>query len=191
MPGVPVALLRHIRLGGSIGPCRAVCAILLSSFASGAAAPAWTTHCGNGTTTIFSVSRPGSPVGGYLNTYYQGLCALEDCAVRVVTTVVSTCIPGQIIVDAGSKVFSSDTLSSGPKRGYGRLMEVDDAVLSKLNEEHGYVETGGRGHFSVGQVLSVIPNHVCTCINMHDEVFVSRGGEITGTWKIAARGKVR
>jgi D-serine deaminase-like pyridoxal phosphate-dependent protein len=70
-------------------------------------------------------------------------------------------------------------------------MEVEGAGLSKLNEEHGFVEAGDYGAFSVGQVLSVIPNHVCTCINMHDDIYVSRRGETTGTWKVAARGKVR
>ena len=135
--------------------------------------------------------RPGTYVYNDLNTFYQGLCALEDCAVRVMTTVVSTCVSGQVIVDAGSKVFSSDQLSSGPKRGYGRILDVEGAGLCKLNEEHGFVEASDYGAFSVGQVLSVIPNHVCTCINMHDEVYVSRRGEITGTWKVAARGKVR
>lgn len=135
--------------------------------------------------------RPGTYVYNDLNTFYQGLCLLDDCAVRVMTTVVSTCVPGQVIVDAGSKVFSSDLLGSGPKRGYGRIMEVEGADLSKLNEEHGFVEAADYSAFSVGQVLSVIPNHVCTCINMHDEIYVSRRGEITGTWKVAARGKVR
>lgn len=135
--------------------------------------------------------RPGTYVFNDLNTFYQGLCTLDDCAVRVMTTIVSTCVPGQVIVDAGSKVFSSDLLSSGPKRGYGRIMEVEGAGLSKLNEEHGFVEAGDYGALAVGQVLSVIPNHVCTCINMHDEIYVSRQGEITGTWQVAARGKVR
>jgi D-serine deaminase-like pyridoxal phosphate-dependent protein len=135
--------------------------------------------------------RPGTYVFNDLNTFHQGLCTLDDCAVRVMTTVVSTCVQGQVIVDAGSKVFSSDLLSSGPKRGYGRIMEFESAGVSKLNEEHGFVEADDYGAFAVGQVLSVVPNHVCTCINMHDEIYVARNGEITGTWKVAARGKVR
>lgn len=135
--------------------------------------------------------RPGTYAFNDLNTFYQGLCTLNDCAVRVMTTVVSTCVPGQVIVDAGSKVFSSDLLSAGPKRGYGKIMEIEGASLSKLNEEHGFVEADDYDAFSVGQVLSVIPNHVCTCINMHDQVYVSQRGEIIGTWKVAARGKVR
>lgn len=159
----------------------------LEIVSAGSTPAAEMSHLVPGTTEI----RPGTYVYNDLNTYFQGLCTLEDCAVHVITTVVSTCVPGQVIVDAGSKVFSSDLLSSGPKRGYGRIMEIDGAGLSKLNEEHGFVEASDYGAFSVGQVLSVIPNHVCTCINMHDEIYVARRGEIIGAWKIAARGKVR
>ncbi len=134
--------------------------------------------------------RPGTYIYNDLNTYYQGLCTLDDCAARVITTIVSTAVPGHVIVDAGSKTLSSDTLSAGPKRGYGLVMEVP-ATLSKLNEEHGYLVADDLTGFSVGQVLSVIPNHVCTCINMHDDVLLARNGKIIGSWRVAARGKVR
>ena len=134
--------------------------------------------------------RPGTYIYNDLNTYYQGLCSLEDCAVRVVTTVVSTAVPGQVIVDAGSKTMSSDACSSGPRSCFGRLMERE-GVLKKLNEEHGYVSADDLPTFEVGQVVTVVPNHVCTCINMHDEVLLARGGRVVGTWRIAARGKVR
>src|SRR5271157_2265170 len=68
--------------------------------------------------------RPGTYVYNDLNTYYQGACSLEDCAVRVVTTVVSTAVPGRAIIDAGSKTFSSDLLGSGPQSGYGYVVEA-------------------------------------------------------------------
>jgi D-serine deaminase-like pyridoxal phosphate-dependent protein len=159
----------------------------LEIVSAGSTPAAELSHLVHGITEV----RPGTYVFNDLNTFYQGLCTLDDCAVRVMTTVVSTCVPGQVIVDAGSKVFSSDLLSAGPKHGYGRIMEVEGASLSKLNEEHGFVQADDYGAFAVGQVVSVIPNHVCTCINMHDEIYVSRRGEITGTWNVAARGKVR
>jgi len=136
--------------------------------------------------------RPGTYVYNDLNTYYQGACRLEDCAGRVVTTVVSTAVPGRAIIDAGSKTFSSDLLGSGPKSGYGYVVEAPDASLIKLNEEHGHLDITKSSHqFRVGEVLTVIPNHVCTCVNMHDEVFPHRGGEVTGCWRVAARGKIR
>ena len=136
--------------------------------------------------------RPGTYVYNDLNTYYQGACRLEDCAVRVVTTVVSTAVPGRAIIDGGSKTFSSDPLGSGPKSGYGYVVEAPDAPIIKLNEEHGYLDiTQSRHHFRVGEVVTVIPNHVCATVNMHDEILTLRHGEAVGCWKIAARGKVR
>jgi len=39
--------------------------------------------------------------------------------------------------------------------------------------------------------VTVIPNHICTCVNMHDEVFVTRNEQVMGSWRVAARGKVR
>ncbi|MGD1100655.1 MAG: alanine racemase [Terriglobia bacterium] len=136
--------------------------------------------------------RPGTYVYNDLNTYYQGACRLEDCAVRVVATVVSTAVPGRAIIDAGSKTFSSDPLGSGPKSGYGYVVEAPDAPIIKLNEEHGHLDiTQSRHNFHVGEVVTVIPNHVCATVNMHDEILTLRQGEAVGCWKIAARGKVR
>jgi D-serine deaminase-like pyridoxal phosphate-dependent protein len=145
-------------------------------------------HLVPGTTEI----RPGTYVYNDMNTYYQGACRLEDCAARVVTTVVSTAVPGRAIIDAGSKTLSSDLLNSGPKTGYGYIVEAPDAAIVKLNEEHGLVDITKSAHsFRVGEVLTVIPNHVCTCVNMQDEVFTHRQGETAGSWRVAARGKIR
>jgi D-serine deaminase-like pyridoxal phosphate-dependent protein len=136
--------------------------------------------------------RPGTYVYNDLNTFYQDACRLEDCAARVVTTVVSTAVPGRAIIDAGSKALSSDLLSAGPESGYGYVVEAPEVPIIKLNEEHGYLDVTGSAHeFHVGEVLTVIPNHVCTCVNMHDEVFILRNGVVAGSWRVAARGKIR
>jgi D-serine deaminase-like pyridoxal phosphate-dependent protein len=137
-------------------------------------------------------TRPGTYIYNDLNTYHQGACPLEDCAARVVTTVVSTAVPGKVIIDAGSKTLSSDLLRSGPETGHGLIVEAPDAPITKLNEEHGHVDITKSSHqFRVGEVVTVIPNHVCTCVNMHDEVFLVRKGDVVGSWRVAARGKIR
>jgi D-serine deaminase-like pyridoxal phosphate-dependent protein len=136
--------------------------------------------------------RPGTYVYNDLNTYGQRACGLEDCAVRVVATVVSTAVPGRAIIDAGSKTFSSDALGSGPKSGYGYVVEAPDAPIIKLNEEHGYLDiTQSQHKFFVGEVLTVIPNHVCATVNKHNEILTVRQGAVVGCWMIAARGMVR
>lgn len=156
---------------------------------SGGSTPsAFMTHEIPGVTEI----RPGTYAYNDLNTYFQGACRLEDCAARVVTTVVSTAVPGRAMIDAGSKTLSSDALGSGPATGHGYVVEAPDAGLIKLNEEHGHLDVTHSSHtFRVGEIVTVIPNHVCTCVNMHDEVFLLRKGEVQGSWKVAARGKVR
>ena len=136
--------------------------------------------------------RPGTYVYNDMSTFYQGACQLEDCAARVVTTVVSTVVPGRAIIDAGSKTLSSDLLGAGPKSGYGYVVEVPDVPIIKLNEEHGHLDITRSAHkFCVGEVLTVIPNHVCTCVNMHDEAFTLRNGMVVDSWRVAARGKIR
>ena len=136
--------------------------------------------------------RPGTYVYNDLNTFFQGACRLEDCAARVLTTVVSTAVPGHAMVDAGSKTLSCDTLGSGPMQGFGQLVEVPEAPLFKLSEEHGHIDvTKSQHQFRVGEVLSIIPNHVCTCVNLHDEVFLVRNQEVVGSWRVACRGKIR
>lgn len=136
--------------------------------------------------------RPGTYVYNDLNTYYQGVCRIEDCAARVVTTVVSTAVPGLAMVDAGSKTLSCDRLGSGPETGFGRIVEAPDAPLFKLSEEHGHVDISQSRHaFQVGDMLTIIPNHICTCVNLHDEVLLMRNQQVDGSWQVAGRGKVR
>ncbi|MGH9451744.1 MAG: alanine racemase [Terriglobia bacterium] len=155
---------------------------------AGSTPSAFDSHHVPGVTEI----RPGTYVYNDLNTYYQGLCRLEDCAARVVTTVVSTAVPGRAMIDAGSKTLSSDLLGSGTKSGYGMVLEAPGAQIIKLNEEHGHLDvTRSERKLRVGDVVTVIPNHVCTCVNMHDEVFTVRNQEVTGSWRVAARGKIR
>jgi D-serine deaminase-like pyridoxal phosphate-dependent protein len=162
--------------------------IAVEIVSAGSTPSAQLSHRIHGVTEI----RPGTYVYNDLNTYYQGACTLEDCAARVVATVVSTAVPNRAIIDGGSKTFSSDLLGSGPRAGYGMVVEAPGARLMKLNEEHGYIDTTDCRHsFHVGEVVTIIPNHVCACVNLHDKLFLLRNGEYTGSWKVAARGKIR
>ena len=131
--------------------------------------------------------RPGTYIYNDLNSLYQDLCTSVDCAVRVWTTVVSTAVDGYAIVDAGSKTFSSDQLGSGHGSGFG--LANNGLQLSKLNEEHGFLPLEGTS-LQVGDMLSILPNHVCTCINLHDTMFLARGEQIVGSLRVDARGKV-
>ncbi len=135
-------------------------------------------------------NRSGTYVFNDRNMVASGLVTWSDCALQMAVTVVSTAVPGQIIVDGGSKTFTSDLTGEG--KGFGHFVEDPGLVLEKMNEEHGYVSlaSASRTH-RVGDRLHVIPNHVCVVVNMHDEMWVHRGGEIVDQWRVEARGKVR
>ena len=130
--------------------------------------------------------RPGTYVF-YDASSLEAKCCLEsDCALRVITTVVSTSVPGQCLIDAGSKTFSSD-VTRGPTT-FGHFVGRP-WTMRKMNEEHGYVEIQDKAR--VGEKVWVIPSHVCPTVNLHDEVWYGRDGKVEGSWKVAARGKVR
>src|SRR5437660_2779533 len=132
--------------------------------------------------------RPGTYVFYDASSLAAKICVEADCALRVLTTVVSTAVPGQCVIDAGSKTFSSDQTVGAGTFGHfvGRPW-----TMRKLNEEHGYVEIDGRGGPRVGEKVWVVPSHVCATVNLHDEIWYGRGGRVEGSWKVAARGKVR
>ena len=72
--------------------------------------------------------RPGTYIFNDRNTVLSGACTLADCAASILTTVVSTTVPGQIIVDGGSKTFSSDPPPAGAEVSFGHVVDAPEAV---------------------------------------------------------------
>lgn len=117
----------------------------------------------------------------------KGVCTLEQCALKVMVTVISMPTPERVIIDGGTKTFSSDM---GYPMGY--ILEYPEAQLYQMSEEHGFVDvTRCASKPKIGEQLSVIPNHACGTINMHDALFGARGERIEGKWEITARGKLQ
>jgi D-serine deaminase-like pyridoxal phosphate-dependent protein len=135
--------------------------------------------------------RPGTYVFNDLNTVASGACSFEDCAASVLVTVVSRAGADRMIVDGGSKTFSSDRLSSGGP-GHGLLMEAPGAAFHRMNEEHGFVDLSRaeRG-FEVGEKVRIIPNHICVAVNLHEYVYGIRGGKVEEVWNVEGRGKLQ
>ncbi|HZT31166.1 MAG TPA: alanine racemase [Bryobacteraceae bacterium] len=135
--------------------------------------------------------RPGTYIFNDRNTALWGGCALADCAATILTTVVSTARPGQVVIDAGSKTLSSDLAVNGAE-GYGQVVEAPAAVVRRLNEEHGYVDIREvSGTWKIGDRLHIIPNHVCVTVNLQESVYGIRGETVEQVWEVEARGKVR
>jgi D-serine deaminase-like pyridoxal phosphate-dependent protein len=136
--------------------------------------------------------RPGTYVFNDINTVRSGACTMEDCAASIYATVVSTARSGHMIIDGGSKTFSSDRLSIGAEVTFGHLVEAPGARFHKMNEEHGYVDlTHGDAEFRPGDRVRVIPNHICVAVNLHEQVYGIRGDTVEEVWRVDARGKLQ
>jgi D-serine deaminase-like pyridoxal phosphate-dependent protein len=136
--------------------------------------------------------RPGTYIYNDMNTVRSGGCRIDDCAASILMTVVSTAHPGQMIVDGGSKTFSSDLPMNASERTFGRVVEAPECVFHNMNEEHGFIDIHNAGRsFTVGDRVRLIPNHICPAVNLHERVYGIRGGEVEQVWEVEGRGKLQ
>ncbi len=117
-----------------------------------------------------------------------GVAQLQDCALTVYATVVSRAGSERGIVDSGSKTLTSDT---GGLEGHGLILEHPQAKIARFAEEHGFLDLSAcNDRPNIGDVVRIIPNHVCVVVNMVDRLVAVRGNEIVGELPVAARGRL-
>lgn len=133
--------------------------------------------------------RPGTYVYNDRMQMAAGVASAKDCALMVYATVVSRAGQERGILDAGSKTLTSDT---GGLDGHGFILEHPQARIARFAEEHGFLDLSRCNERpKVGDVVRIVPNHVCVVVNMVDEVVTVRGDEIVGVLPVAARGRLR
>ena len=152
---------------------------------SGGATPS-AAHVTSGSMTEM---RPGVYVFGDAQQWELGSTTPDRIALTCLATVVSHA-GGNVVLDSGSKVLGADRAAWAT--GYGRLLDHPDARVSLLSEHHAVVTwPHDTERPELGSRLRVVPNHVCNAVNLADELVVVRGGEVAGTWPVAARGANR
>ncbi|MEI7791455.1 MAG: D-TA family PLP-dependent enzyme [Alphaproteobacteria bacterium] len=156
---------------------------------SGGGTPnAWTAHEIPGLTEV----RVGTYIYQDRSTVAMGAATLDECALLVHATVVSHPTPDRAIIDAGSKSLSSDRAPPEAGEGYGLVLDYPGAIVERLNEEHGILDLSRCAKKpAIGERIRILPNHVCVVSNLHDEVVVSRNGEVVDRLRVAARGMTR
>ncbi|MFK0203693.1 alanine racemase [Streptomyces lavendulae] len=137
-------------------------------------------------TTVLSEIRPGVYAFNDAQQVELGSCGWADVALSAVATVVSR-RHDRFILDAGSKVLGADQPSWAS--GAGRLPDHPRARVTALSEHHATVEfPDGSPALGLGDRVRVVPNHVCSAVNLSDELVVFSAGEIVDRWLVAARG---
>lgn len=147
-------------------------------------------------TGLVTEVRPGTYIFGDWMLTRENCATFDQIAVRLYATVVSTPAPGYAILDGGTKTFPMDIpLDAEPYHypGYAIPIGKDgqpdwNLQLRRMNEEHGILTAqNGETGLTVGQVLELVPIHVCTAVNMQNHVFVAQNG-VLRPMDVAARG---
>ncbi|HEY1686359.1 MAG TPA: alanine racemase [Tepidisphaeraceae bacterium] len=134
--------------------------------------------------------RPGTYIYNDRNEIAAGIAAIEQCATRLLSTVVSDAVPNKFVLNSGSKSLTNDRLGMDPiNGGFGLVVEYPKAKVSRLSEEHGEVEVNDGEKPKVGERVHVIPNHVCPCVNLHDFVWFKHKDGSLEKMPVDARGK--
>ncbi|MDB4899928.1 MAG: alanine racemase [Gemmatimonadetes bacterium] len=154
---------------------------------SGGSTPTlWRTHELPGVTEF----RPGTYVYNDRTTAAIGACAWDDCALTVLATVVSTAVPGQAVIDAGTKALGREPVRGAAGEGFGQLLEHPEVLVARMSEEHGVLDLAGSDwRPEVGERVRVVPNHVCIVVHLNDLVYGVRGERIETSWPVVARGR--
>ncbi|KAK1935116.1 D-threo-3-hydroxyaspartate dehydratase [Phytophthora citrophthora] len=156
--------------------------------------------------------RPGNYVFLDRTPVRMGLFSVQDVALTVLATVVSS-NNYNFIVDAGSKVLSSDGARSAGDFGsscfglafyendFERVVKeptqnksvLDDGKelicfeVTSLSEEHGWVKKiEGIPSPAIGERLIIVPNHACVVSNLTNKFYVQ--GEGPKSWTLLSRG---
>ncbi len=122
----------------------------------------------------------------FMDGRYKTIEGVEgDCALTLLTTIISRPRPDRLIVDAGMKTLTHEF-------GLPRFKGRDDLELLGLSEEHGTVKPSDpSAAFKLGEKLEIIPSHGDTTLNIHDYYYGVRNSRVETIWPIAARGKSR
>ena len=132
--------------------------------------------------------RPGVYCFNDAQQVVLGSYPADRVALTVLATVVSVPTPDRFILDAGAKVLGQDRPAWAP--GHGLLPGFPGAVITALWEHHAVVLPGPDGaRPQLGDVVTVIPNHVCTVVNLVDYLTVCRDGKLVDRWPVDARGR--
>ena len=131
------------------------------------------------------------PVGGAMH-LAEGRHTLEQCALRVITTVVSRPTGDRMFLDAGSKALSASIFRTDRGDCMGHIVEYPDALIGTASEEHGHVDISRCAvKPEIGERVQVLPVHPCPCVNEHDVMIAARNGIVEATWPVHARGRIR
>jgi D-serine deaminase-like pyridoxal phosphate-dependent protein len=125
--------------------------------------------------------QPGNYVFYDLIQVELGVAKIEQCAQRVIATVISTPNRRRFVVDAGSTTFAHD------QGGFPRVLGVPNAAPTEINQEHLVVRLAPQKSqrcIQVGDRVEFVPYHACTATSMFDRIYLTKDKQVITTWAV-------
>ena len=135
-------------------------------------------------------ARPGTYVFFDANQWRLGSATVDQCALHLHATVISTVREGEAAIDAGIKALSSD--GSNRDTSFGIVVDVagepvDGLHFERAYEEHGVIEGHAADGMRVGDRIRILPNHACGVVNMWSRIALVDGDRVVDQWTPVAR----
>jgi D-serine deaminase-like pyridoxal phosphate-dependent protein len=144
--------------------------------------------------------RPGNYVFfDYMQTQL-GVCNIGDCALTVLSSIISHQPEGtHFVTDAGALSLSKDAGATHLRNDMGmgtiyedyerkRLFAHLDVQIQSLSQEHGIIKVDKHSsiedRFKVGERVRILEHHSCLTVANFDYYYVVRGNEVVDKWKI-------
>jgi D-serine deaminase-like pyridoxal phosphate-dependent protein len=133
--------------------------------------------------------RPGNYAFYDYTQVLLGSCTTRECAVTVLSTVVSHQVDADhAVCDAGALSLSKDIgRDDAPHATMGEVFaeyatgRLDESIrVTSVSQEHGKL----RGSPSVGERVRILPNHSCLTAACFDKYWVVRGDDVVDEWRI-------
>ena len=104
-----------------------------------------------------------------------------EFGVEIIARIISKPTDSTICLDLGHKSVAAEN----PIDNRVRFIDQPSWVLKSQSEEHGIVEVGDSSRYSVGEIVRMIPYHICPTVNLHSHLQVIDGG----LWEVKARNR--
>jgi len=115
----------------------------------------------------------------------SGMVQVKNCALSVFCTVVSKPSPNRIVIDGGLKTFDFDEA----KYPHLREQHLYRGEFISFSEEHGVIRlVRNASKIKIGEILEFVPYAAGPCVNLHDQLYLSRKGRVEKAVPILARG---
>ncbi len=135
-------------------------------------------------------ARPGNYSFYDATKVEYGLVTYEDCALRVLSTVVSRPNPTRVVLDVGWRMLSNNGIPD--QSTYGHILEYPTAQITRLYTEHAVVELPESSpRPRIGEPVTIIPNSCDGVLASVNTLYGVRNGQIEQSWGLWERGVLK